>query len=106
MRLAMNSALASDIAIEAPSFYADLAEAQLDAGLYEEAQRTLNEGFRLDPSLPTLWLERARLQAASGNKPLASASLQYALAIWADADPDYQAYRRALALAAEIGLET
>jgi tetratricopeptide (TPR) repeat protein len=103
---ALSSALASQLAIEAPSLYADLIRAQVDAGLYEQAERTLNEAFRLDPNLPLLWLERARVQAASGNRPLAAASLQYALAIWAGADPDYRELKRALELAAEVGIES
>ena len=49
-----------------------------------------------------LWLARARLQQASDQPELALASIQYALAIWKDADPEYRYFKLARQLAAEI----
>jgi hypothetical protein len=38
------------------------------------------------------------LQDANGARHMALASVNYALAIWADADPEYVKYREVLAL--------
>lgn len=66
---------------------AQLAMAEVLAGELDEAEETLERGFRLDPNLAELWMARARLQDARGLNGLAQASANYALTIWADADP-------------------
>jgi len=87
-----------------PTILAELASLQVMAGDAAGARATLERGFRLDPSHPGLWLARARLQYATGTAQLALASVNYALAIWAGADPEYDEYRNARALADEIAL--
>jgi hypothetical protein len=66
------------------------------------AERSIEAGFRLDPSEPMLWVEKARLQQAKNMPQLALASVNYALAIWKDADEDYVMLKRAQTLAAEL----
>jgi len=87
-----------------PVIYARLAKLQIEASMLDQAEQTLAEGFLLDPNLPQLWLQKARHQLARGMIPLAAASVQYALAIWADADPECRHYSEARALAKEIGI--
>ncbi len=85
-----------------PTLDALTANAMVRAGDLVRAETILNRGFGLDPSHPVLWLVRARQQQAVGAPELALASVNYALAIWKDADPEYRYYRQALELAAEI----
>ena len=85
-----------------PELYAELANAQVLAGDLDGAEESLNRGFRLDPSEPNLWSAKARLQKASGLSHLAVASINYALAIWQDADPQFDQWKEARALAGEI----
>jgi tetratricopeptide (TPR) repeat protein len=75
----------------------------IHAGELEQAEATLEKGFALDPTHPQLWLARSRLQEAMGATALAQASVNFALAIWKDADPDYRYYIQASELAAELG---
>ena len=82
--------------------YARLAQAQIKIGDLVAADKSIEAGFRLDPSEPMLWVEKARLQQAQNMPQLALASVNYALAIWKDADEDYIVLQRALALAAEL----
>lgn len=89
------SILGSGLTAQMPLFYAELADAQIDAQMLEEATFAVKEGMRLDPNHPQVWYQQARLQEAKGQKNLAVASLQYALAIWADADPEYSAAQEA-----------
>jgi hypothetical protein len=49
-----------------------------------------------------LWVEKARLQQARNMPQMALASVNYALAIWKDADEDYIMLKRAQVLAADI----
>jgi hypothetical protein len=49
-----------------------------------------------------LWVSKARFQFASGQPRLAQASVNYALAIWKDADPQYYQLNVALDLEQEI----
>ena len=72
-------------------------------GELDEAEKALAEGFKLDPSEPLLWVSKARLQFASGLPQLAQASVSYALAIWKDADPEYEQLIEAQTLEKEIG---
>jgi tetratricopeptide (TPR) repeat protein len=85
-----------------PRLYAELANAQVFAGDLDGAEESLNRGFRLDPSEPNLWSAKARLQKASGLSQLAAASINYALAIWQNADPQFDEWQEARALASEI----
>lgn len=85
-----------------PKLYADLANAQVLAGDLDGAEESLNKGFKLDPSEPNLWSAQARQQKASGLSHLAVASINYALAIWQDADPQFDQWKEARALASEI----
>ena len=85
-----------------PIIYAKLAEFQILAGELQDAQQSVEAGFRLDPSLPHLWAAKARLQSAGGSTQLALASVNYALAIWQGADPEYDELVDAKALAEEL----
>jgi len=87
---------------ELPYLNAALAQSLVLGGNLDAAEKALNEGFRLDPSLPQLWVSKARLQFASGLPQLAQASVNYALAIWKDADPEYYEMNEALSLEREI----
>ena len=92
----------SDLYRELPFLSAELAHSLVLGGNFDEAEKALAEGFRLDPSEPLLWLNKARFQFATGLPQLAQASVSYALAIWKDADPDYRAFKEALSLEQEI----
>lgn len=98
-----HSVIASEVQIAVPKIYAGLAIAQVRSDQLDAAERSLAAGFRLDPSEPMLWLVKARLQKARNMPQLALASVNYALAIWKDADDDYIVVGRAKALAAELG---
>jgi len=93
----------SDLYRELPRFNAALAETLVMGGELDEAEKALAEGFKLDPSEPLLWVSKARLQFASGLPQLAQASVSYALAIWKDADPEYEQLIEAQTLEKEIG---
>ena len=58
----------------------------------------IDRAFERDSAEPILWIARALLQDVNGNPQMALASVNYALAIWVDANPDYVEYREALAL--------
>jgi len=92
----------SDLYRELPSLNAELAHSLVRAGELDQAENALTEGFRLDPSQPLLWVSKARFQFASGLPQLAQASVHYALAIWKDADPEYDQLNEALRLEQEI----
>lgn len=96
------SVLASGLQISLPRIYAQMARAQIKSGNLDAAEKSIEAGFRLDPSEPTLWVEKGRLQQARSMPQLALASVNYALAIWKDADENYVMLKRALALAAEL----
>jgi len=85
-----------------PNLYAFMARAMVHAGELEQAEATLEKGFELDPTNPHLWVSRARLQQATDAPALAQASVNFALAVWKDADPDYSYYIEASELAAEL----
>jgi len=97
-----HSVLANELQVAVPQIYAGLAVARVRSQQLEAAERSLAAGFRLDPSEPMLWLVKARLQKAKNMPQLALASVNYALAIWKDADEDYIMAGRAKALAAEL----
>jgi len=92
----------SDLYQELPVFQAELARSLVEAGELEEAEKALESGFKLDPSDPGLWVSKARYQLAAGMPRLAQASVNYALAIWTDADPEYEQYIEAVELAQEL----
>jgi tetratricopeptide (TPR) repeat protein len=92
----------SDLYRELPRLNAELAHSLVLAGELDQAEKALAEGFRLDPSEPLLWVNKARFQFASGLPQLAQASVHYALAIWKDADPEYYLLNEALSLEQEI----
>ena len=85
-----------------PVLNAVLAESLLLGGDLDGAEKALDKGFEQDPSEPTLWASKARFQFASGLPQLALASVNYALAIWKDADPEYREYKQAVKLEADI----
>jgi len=96
------SVLASMLQIGLPQIYAQMAMAQIKSGNLDAAKKSIEAGFRLDPSEPMLWVEKGRHQQAQNMPQLALASVNYALAIWKDADENYVLLKRALALAAEL----
>jgi len=97
-----HSVLGGDMRSAVPHIYAEVAKAQIETGKLDAAELSIETGFRLDPSEPALWLARARLQQARGMPQLALASVNYALAIWKDADEDYVMAKKARALATEL----
>jgi len=92
----------ADIYLLLPIFNAMLAKSLVFSGDLGDAEKVLETGFQQDPSEPTLWASKARFQFASGLPQLALASVNYALAIWKDADPEYREYKLARKLQAEI----
>ena len=96
------SVVASGSQIGLSQIYAQMAKAQILLGDLGKAEKSIEAGFRLDPSEPMLWVEKARLQQARSMPQMALASVNYALAIWKDADENYVMLKRAQALAAEI----
>lgn len=85
-----------------PMLDAELARSLVMSGDLDMAEQVLDQGFRLDPSEPLLWVAKAHFQLASGLPQLAQASVNYALAIWKDADPEYYQFARARELEAKI----
>ena len=106
LQLALNqveqSVFGADLSGDVPFLYAQLAKSLVQSGSLDRAEKVLNRGFRLDPSEPMLWVSKARFQFASGLPQIAQASVNYALAIWKDADPEYREYVQARELQAEI----
>ena len=92
----------NDLKLFVPTLYAELAKSLVWSGALDAADEVLDKGFRLDPSEPMLWVSKAHFQFASGLEQLAQASVNYALAIWKDADPEYTEYIDAKELQAEI----
>jgi tetratricopeptide (TPR) repeat protein len=82
--------------------YGACAEYHVRAGELDLAQKVLDSAFRRDPSEPTLWFAKALLQQARGSRQMAAASLNYALAIWDEADPEYINHAAALELRDEL----
>ena len=78
--------------------YGSCAKSHVRAGELDVAQSVLDYAFRRDSAEPSLWVARAMLQDANGSPHMALASINYALAIWVNADPDYEDYQEALAL--------
>jgi hypothetical protein len=78
--------------------YGVCAEMHVRAGELDLAQEVLDAASRRDSSEPSLWFARSLLQQARGNDQMALASVNYALAIWNEANPDYIDYQAAVAL--------
>jgi len=96
------SAFASAFQDGQSELYGLCAQAYVRAGELEQAQSMIDEGFSRDAAEPTLWVARAMLQEAQGAPRMAMASVNYALAIWSDADTDYRYYRDAKELAEQL----
>jgi len=96
------SVVGGEVRIALPQLYSELARAQIKNGDLGAAERSIKAGFSLDPSEPMLWVVKARLQRARNMPQMALASVNYALAIWKDADEDYVMAKKARALAAEL----
>ena len=101
-----HSVVDAELQTEVPQLYAEAARAQVEIGSLAEAERSIEAGFRLDPSEPILWVARAHLQRARDMPQMALASVNYALAIWKDADEAYIYAKRARDLAAELRSES
>lgn len=101
-RTARSVIAGNDASLVLPELDAYTADALIRVGDLEAAANAIDRGFELDPSYPRLWLMRARHQQAMGARALALASVNYALAIWKDADPEFRLYREARELAREL----
>ena len=97
-----HSVFAGDLNVAVPQIYAELAKAQVETGNLRAADQSIEAGLRLDPSEPMLWVSKARLQQAQKMPQLALASVNYALAIWKDADEEYVLANKARTLADEL----
>jgi len=96
------SAFAGDMQDGQSELYGMCAQAHVRAEEFELAQSVIEEGFSRDAAEPALWVARAMLQEAQGAPQMALASVNYALAIWSNADPDYHYYRDAKDLAQRL----
>jgi len=97
--------VANGLQIGITHIYAMMAKAQIMSGDLATADKSIEAGLRLDPSEPALWVEKARLQQARNMPQMALASVNYALAIWKDADETYISAQEARSLAAELKAE-
>lgn len=95
---ASRSAFATGLQEEQSIIFAASANAYVKAGELELAQSVLDYAFKRDSAEPDLWVARAMLQEASGASHMALASVNYALAIWSEADPGYVHFQNALDL--------
>lgn len=100
--LIRQSTLAGDLQMMLPAIYAASARSYTLNGDFVKAHERLDQGFKLMQADPWLWTERARLQKEQDETELASASIQYALAIWKNADESFFDYADARQLAVEI----
>ena len=92
---ANRSVFAAGLQEEQSAIFAARASAHVKAGELDLAQSVLDYAFKRDSAEPDLWVSRAMLQEATGAPHMAMASVNYALAIWADADPDYVHFQQA-----------
>ena len=81
-----------------PQLYGICAQMHVRAGELDAARNVLEYAFERDGAEPYMWVAQAMLQDVQGARQMALASVNYALAIWADADADYVDYREALEL--------
>lgn len=96
------SVVAGDLRLVVPLIYARVADAQIEIGNLDAAEQSIEAGSRADPSEPMLWLARARLQRVRNMPQLALASVNYALAIWKDADENFVMAKKARVLSEEL----
>jgi len=96
------SVVAGDLRLVVPLIFARVADAQIIIGNLDAAEQAIEAGSRADPSEPMLWLARARLQRARNMPQLALASVNYALAIWKDADENFVMAKKARVLVGEL----
>lgn len=96
------TAIGNSVQFGLPQIYAQIARANTRLGDLDKAEDAIEDGFQIDPSEPWLWVEKARLQQARDMPQLALASVNYALAIWKDADEEFVMLKRARALAADL----
>lgn len=99
---AERSILGSELHMKMSVMYGACAEMHVRAGELDLAQEVLDSVSRRDSSEPRLWFARSLLQQARGNPQMALASVNYALAIWIDADPEYLEYQAAVELRDEL----
>lgn len=97
-----HSVVFGDLSIDNPLLYARVADAETAMGDLDAAEQAIEAGSRMDPNQPLLWVSKARLQSARNMPHLALASVNYALAIWNDADEDYVLAANARELAREL----
>lgn len=102
VELLEQSVMSANLYYLIPQIRAEIAEARIKTGDLDEAEQSITSGFLLDPSEPSLWVVQARLQQARNMPQLALASVNYALAIWSNADEAYVAAKEARSLAAEL----
>jgi tetratricopeptide (TPR) repeat protein len=93
---AERSTAGGELLFRLSDIYGACADMYVRSGDLKKAQVFLDQAFAHDPSEPSLWVARARLQKERGMEEMASASINYALAIWKEADPEYRHYREAL----------
>jgi tetratricopeptide (TPR) repeat protein len=98
IRKAERSILGSELHMRMSLMYGACATMHVRAGELDLAQEVLDAASRRDSSEPSLWFARSLLQQARGNTQLALASVNYALAIWSEADPEFVDYQAAVAL--------
>jgi tetratricopeptide (TPR) repeat protein len=96
------SIMATALEREFSVLYSACARMHIKSGDLDAARSMLDYAFKRDMAEPRLWLGRAELYRASGSLEMAMAAVDYALAIWAHADPDYIVYREARALRDEL----
>ncbi len=101
-----NSILSGDLSYMQAELYSYLARSMVLSGNLDGAVVALEHGFRMDDARAELWAERARLQWRQQQPALARASMNYALAIWSQSDPDYLVYADTIELAREMGIST
>ena len=97
-----HSVVVGDLNLPVCQIRAEIAKTQVETGDLHEAGKSIEAGLRLDPSEPMLWVAKAMLQQAQNMPQLALASINYALAIWKDADEDYALAIEARTLANEL----
>ena len=101
-RISRSVLVGSDVDLLLPPLNASLARSLIRAGSLDDASDVLDTGFAQDPSEPLLWTSKALFQLESGMPQLALASVDYALAIWQNADPEYREFQVAKNLKEQI----
>ena len=84
-------------------FYRGAGRALRRAGLLDEAEAELQEALLLVPADPHAHLEMGLLMEARGDIEAAVEHMKSALAVWENADEDFEPAREARAKLAELG---